>query len=127
MQAEAILEPEPEPEPAAHQPEFEPLDNIDLDEAFLWSAEVLAAQGRRADQISLEEITWLNKLRQGLDKTRRGLVNQLKAIVGQGPLNDAAVDEIEALLLQADVGVSATDYRSSKRLANPDSKKNATA
>lgn len=109
LQAEAILEPEPEPEPAARQPEFEPLD-IDLDEAFLWSAEVLAAQGRRPDQISLEEITWLNKLRQGLGKTRRGLVNQLKAIVGQGPLNDEAVDEIESLLLQADVGVSATDY-----------------
>ncbi len=109
LQAEAIVEPEPEPKPATSQPEFEPLD-IDLDEAFLWSAEVLAAQGRRPDQISLEEITWLNKLRQGLGKTRRGLVNQLKAIVGQGPLNDAAVDEIEALLLQADVGVSATDY-----------------
>lgn len=108
LQAEAILEPEPEPEPAPAQPEFEPLD-IDLDEAFLWSAEVLASQGRRADQISLEEITWLNKLRQGLDKTRRGLVNQLKAIVGQGPLNDEAVDEIESLLLQADVGVAATD------------------
>ncbi len=106
LQAEAILE--PEPEPTTVQPEFEPLD-IDLDEAFLWSAEVLASQGRRADQISLEEITWLNKLRQGLDKTRRGLVNQLKAIVGQGPLNDEAVDEIESLLLQADVGVAATD------------------
>ena len=108
LQAEAILEPEPEPELTAAQPEFEPLD-VDLDEAFLWSAEVLASQGRRADQISLEEITWLNKLRQGLDKTRRGLVNQLKAIVGQGPLNDEAVDEIESLLLQADVGVAATD------------------
>ena len=108
LQAEAILEPEPEPEPAPAEPEFVPLD-IDLDEAFLWSAEVLASQGRRPDQISLEEITWLNKLRQGLDKTRRGLVNQLKAIVGQGPLNDEAVDEIESLLLQADVGVAATD------------------
>ncbi|MGB3296451.1 MAG: signal recognition particle-docking protein FtsY [Phormidesmis sp.] len=108
LQAEAILEPQPEPELDTAQPEFEPLD-IDLDEAFLWSAEVLASQGRRADQISLEEITWLNKLRQGLDKTRRGLVNQLKAIVGQGPLNDEAVDEIESLLLQADVGVAATD------------------
>ncbi|MBE9062770.1 signal recognition particle-docking protein FtsY [cf. Phormidesmis sp. LEGE 11477] len=106
LQAEAILE--PEPEPAAPEQEFVPLD-IDLDEAFLWSAEVLASQGRRPDQISVEEITWLNKLRQGLDKTRRGLVNQLKSIVGQGPLNDEAVDEIEALLLQADVGVAATD------------------
>ena len=108
LQAEAIVEPEPEPEPAPPAPLYEPLD-IDLDEAFLWSAEVLASQGRRADQISLEEITWLNKLRQGLDKTRRGLVNQLKAIVGQGPLNEEAVDEIESLLLQADVGVAATD------------------
>ncbi len=106
LQAEAILEPEPEPAPL--EPQFVPLD-IDLDEAFLWSAEVLASQGRRPDQISLEEITWLNKLRQGLDKTRRGLVNQLKSIVGQGPLNDEAVEEIESLLLQADVGVKATD------------------
>ncbi|EDX84060.1 signal recognition particle-docking protein FtsY, putative [Synechococcus sp. PCC 7335] len=108
LQAEAILEPEPEPEPTPPEQTFVPLD-IDLDEAFLWSAEVLASQGRRPDQISVEEITWLNKLRQGLDKTRRGLVNQLKSIVGQGPLNDEAVDEIEALLLQADVGVAATD------------------
>ncbi|MEL6353251.1 MAG: signal recognition particle-docking protein FtsY [Cyanobacteria bacterium J06627_28] len=108
LESEAILEPEPEPEPAPPEQTFVPLD-IDLDEAFLWSAEVLAAQGRRPDEISLEEITWLNKLRQGLDKTRRGLVNNLKAIVGQGPLNDEAVEEIEALLLQADVGVAATD------------------
>ncbi|MGB3768241.1 MAG: signal recognition particle-docking protein FtsY [Phormidesmis sp.] len=108
LKAEAILEPEPEPEPAPPEQAFVPLD-IDLDEAFLWSAEVLASQGRRPDQISIEEITWLNKLRQGLDKTRRGLVNQLKSIVGQGPLNDEAVDEIESLLLQADVGVAATD------------------
>lgn len=82
---------------------------ISFDEGFLWSAEILAAQGRRADQVSLEEITWLRRLRQGLDKTRRSLVNQLKAIVGQGPLNADAVVEIEALLLQADVGVEATD------------------
>ena len=108
LKAEAILEPEPEPEPAPPEQKFVPLD-IDLDEAFLWSAEVLASQGRRPDDISIEEITWLNKLRQGLDKTRRGLVNQLKSIVGQGPLNDEAVDEIESLLLQADVGVAATD------------------
>jgi|GEM_PF-11200 len=85
------------------------LPTLDFDEGFLWSAEVLAAQGRRPDDISVEEITWLKKLRQGLDKTRRNLINQLKAIVGQGPLNQDAVLEIEALLLQADVGVEATD------------------
>ncbi|MEL6164180.1 MAG: signal recognition particle-docking protein FtsY, partial [Cyanobacteria bacterium J06628_3] len=83
---------------------------IAFDEGFLWSTEVLAAQGRRAEDVSIEEINWLKKLRQGLDKTRRNVVNQLKAIVGKGPLNADAVDEIEALLLQADVGIEATDY-----------------
>ncbi|TAF48897.1 MAG: signal recognition particle-docking protein FtsY, partial [Oscillatoriales cyanobacterium] len=82
---------------------------LELDEDFIWSAEVLAAQGRSVDDISVEEIAWLTKLRSGLGKTRLGLVNQLKSIVGQGPLNEDAVAEIEALLLQADVGVDATD------------------
>ncbi|MBD2327035.1 signal recognition particle-docking protein FtsY [Alkalinema sp. FACHB-956] len=108
----AIEEPEPivAQTPAAKsstpQPIYEP---IDLDDGFIWSAEVLAAQGRRIEDITIEEITWLKRLRQGLDKTRRGLINQLKAIVGQGPLNEDAVLEIESLLLQADVGVAATD------------------
>ncbi len=108
LKAEAIAEPEPTP-PATTiaTPELPP--PIILDEGFLWSAEILASQGRRPEQISIEEITWLKRLRQGLDKTRRGLVNQLRAIVGQGPLNEDAVLEIESALLQADVGVAATD------------------
>ncbi|BAZ14857.1 signal recognition particle-docking protein FtsY [Calothrix sp. NIES-4071] len=84
--------------------------DLEFDEGFVWSAEVLAAQGRRPEDVSVEEINWLKKLRRGLSKTRRNIVNQLKAIVGKGPLNQAAVTEIEALLLQADVGVEATDY-----------------
>jgi len=83
---------------------------MEFDEEFLWSAEVLARQGRRPDEVSIEEINWLQKLRQGLDKTRLGLINQLKSIVGAGPLNREAVTEIEAALLQADVGIEATDY-----------------
>ncbi|HAC63652.1 MAG TPA: signal recognition particle-docking protein FtsY, partial [Cyanothece sp. UBA12306] len=84
--------------------------DLTFDEEFVWSAKVLAAQGRTPEDISAEEISWLKKLRRGLGKTRRGLVNQLKAVVGQGPLNQDAVMEIEALLLQADVGLEATDY-----------------
>ena len=109
LRATAIEEPTPiEPVTAKVQQYVYPPDLI-LDDGFAWSAEVLAGQGRRVEDISLEEITWLKRLRQGLDKTRRNLVNQLKAIVGQGPLNEDAVSEIETLLLQADVGVSATD------------------
>lgn len=109
LKATAIETPEPisERQPAAV---IEDVAGIAFDESFVWSTEVLAAQGRKAQDISIEEISWLKRLRQGLDKTRRSLINQLKAIVGQGPLNQDAVDEIEALLLQADVGVEATDY-----------------
>jgi len=117
LKATAIETPEPEPvrggvqsvEPAATV-EAQEVPGLAFDEGFLWSAEVLAAQGRRPEDVSIEEISWLNRLRQGLSKTRRSLINQLKAIVGQGPLNQDAVSEIEALLLQADVGVEATDY-----------------
>jgi fused signal recognition particle receptor len=81
----------------------------EIDEGFRWSAEVLAAQGRKVEEVSVEEINWLQKLRTGLGKTRRGLVNQLKSVVGKGPLSSEAVEEIETLLLQADVGIEATD------------------
>jgi fused signal recognition particle receptor len=87
-----------------------PTADVELDDDFLWSAKVLADRGRTPVQVSLDEINWLKKLRQGLDKTRRGFVNQLKALIGQGPLNADAVESIETLLLQADVGVEATDY-----------------
>ncbi|PSB03321.1 signal recognition particle-docking protein FtsY [Merismopedia glauca] len=106
---ETAVETEEESTPIVSPPPEE-IEEIAFDEGFLWSAEVLAAQGRRPEDVSLEEISWLKRLRQGLEKTRRGLVNQLKGIVGQGPLNQAAVIEVEALLLQADVGVEATDH-----------------
>ncbi|XWK85719.1 MAG: signal recognition particle-docking protein FtsY [Phormidium sp.] len=114
LKATAIEQLEPEVQAAATvtTPEttVEEIPDFAFDDGFVWSAEVLAAQGRRPEDVSIEEITWLKKLRQGLDKTRRNIVNQLKAIVGQGPLNQDAVEEIESLLLQADVGVEATDY-----------------
>ena len=93
----------PQPEPPA-------VEEAELDENFIWSSQVLAKSGRTAEDVSEEEISWLTKLRQGLGKTRIGLINQLKSIVGKGPLNDDAVMEVESLLLQADVGIEATDY-----------------
>ena len=117
-------QPQPSTRPAALQEE--PQDNIatetDADKAenttsdiafdddFVWSAKVLEEQGRNVDEVDEGEISWLTKLRKGLGKTRRGIVNQLKAVVGQGPLDEEAVMDIEALLLQADVGVEATDH-----------------
>ena len=80
-----------------------------FDEDFTWSAEVLAAQGRRADQVSLEEIDWLSRLRRGLEKTRQGFVTGLLENLGDDPLTPEVLDDLETLLLRADAGVQATD------------------
>ncbi|MBD1815034.1 signal recognition particle-docking protein FtsY [Microcoleus vaginatus DQ-U2] len=105
----ALEEPEVIAAAAERAAIIEEIPGFAFDEGFLWSSEILASQGRRPEQVSVEEITWLQKLRKGLERTRRSLINRLKAIVGQGPLNQDAVAEIETLLLQADVGVAATD------------------
>ncbi len=108
---EALATPETPPAPAPESPPSAPAPALpELDEGFLWSAEILAAQGRQPEEVTLEEINWLQKLRQGLAKTRRHVLNQLKAIFGQGPLDERAVSELETLLLQADVGVTVTDW-----------------
>ena len=80
-----------------------------LDDEFLWSAEVLAAQGRKVEQVSLEEIDWLGRLRRGMEKTRQNFVTTLLENLGSDPLSEESLDDIETLLLQADVGVEATD------------------
>ena len=105
------IEPTPSPTPA---PTASPDDSAepslgDFDDAFTWSAEVLAAQGRRADQVSLEEIDWLSRLRQGLEKTRQGFVTGLLENLGDDPLTPEVLDDLETLLLRADAGVTATD------------------
>ena len=80
-----------------------------FDDTFTWSAEVLAAQGRSVDQVSIEEIDWLGRLRRGLEKTRRGFVTQLLDTLGDDPLTPEVIDDLETTLLRADVGVQATD------------------
>ncbi len=112
LEASAVAEPEPEPLPiatAVSSSPATPVEGLIFDEGFRWSAEILAAQGRRPEEISAEEISWLQKLRQGLGKTRLNLINQLKALVGRGPIDQDAVEEIEMVLLQADVGIDATE------------------
>ena len=70
---------------------------------------MLAAQGRRVDQVSLEEIDWLGRLRRGLEKTRQGFVTSLLENLGDDPLTPEVLDDLETLLLRADAGVQATD------------------
>ena len=106
-----------EPAPAAATPATPAAAGADaadpslgaFDATFTWSAEVLAAQGRSVEDVSLEEIDWLGRLRRGLEKTRKGFVTQLLENLGDDPLTPAVLDDLESTLLRADVGVKATD------------------
>ena len=89
--------------------EEEELKLGDFDDTFTWSAEVLAAQGKEIDQFSLDEIDWLSRLKQGLEKTRKGFVTDLLDKLGDDPLTPEVLDDLETLLLRSDAGVTATD------------------
>ncbi|HET9663517.1 MAG TPA: signal recognition particle receptor subunit alpha, partial [Burkholderiales bacterium] len=54
---------------------------------------------------------WFSRLKQGLAKTRRQLDAQLSGLFGPGrKLDHEFYDELETVLLVADVGISATDH-----------------
>ena len=93
----------------------EPLSTVDepelgeFDDNFTWSAMVLAAQGKKINQISIDEIDWLTKLRRGLEETRKGFVTELLDKLGDDPLTPESLDDLETLLIRADVGINSTD------------------
>ena len=81
----------------------------EFDDEFTWSAMVLAAQGKQINQISVDEIDWLSKLRRGLEETRKGFVTELLEKLGDDPITPESLDDLETLLLRADVGIDSTD------------------
>ena len=52
------------PEPAQ---QFAEPELGEFDDNFTWSAMVLASQGKKINQISIDEIDWLTKLKRGLE------------------------------------------------------------
>jgi fused signal recognition particle receptor len=53
-------------------------------------------------------LSGLKKLFSGLARTREGLVETLQALVGERPVDEAALEELEAALLAADLGPTLT-------------------
>ncbi len=88
---------------------FDEAELGEFDDNFTWSAMVLAAQGKKINQISIDEIDWLTKLRRGLEETRKGFVTELLDKLGDDPLTPESLDDLETLLLRADVGIDSTD------------------
>ena len=88
---------------------FDDLELGEFDDNFTWSAMVLASQGKKVNQITLDEIDWLTKLRRGLEETRKGFVSELLDKLGDDPLTPESLDDLETILIRADVGIDSTD------------------
>ena len=52
--------------------------------------------------------SWAERLKQGLTRTRTQLGNQLGGLFGGGKIDEEVYEELESILLTADVGVGAT-------------------
>ncbi len=89
--------------------EIKELNLGEFDQTFTWSSEVLAAQGKKVNEVALEEIDWLGRLRRGLENSRQRFVTGLLEKLGDDPLTPEVLDDLETLLLRADAGVAATD------------------
>ncbi|HEY0906773.1 MAG TPA: signal recognition particle-docking protein FtsY [Methylophilus sp.] len=55
-------------------------------------------------------LSWSQRLKQGLAKTRQQLGGQLSALFGGGKIDEEVYEELETILLTSDVGVSATQH-----------------
>jgi fused signal recognition particle receptor len=57
-----------------------------------------------------DSASWAARLKQGLARTRNQLGKQLASLLGSGKIDDALYQELENILLCADMGVAATQY-----------------
>ncbi|MCE1246332.1 MAG: signal recognition particle-docking protein FtsY [Firmicutes bacterium] len=59
----------------------------------------------------LKPVNWFNRLKEGLDKTRKNLVFKMKGLFRlRESIDDDFWDELEEILLTADVGIDTTEY-----------------
>ena len=57
------------------------------------------------------KLSWAQRLKQGLTKTRAALTGQLSGLfAGHAKIDEALYEELETILLSADVGVEATEH-----------------
>ena len=76
----------------------------DKDKAIAAPVQAEAAQEKPA------ALSWTERLKQGLAKTRQQLGNQLSGIFGGGKIDAEVYEDLESILLTSDVGISATEF-----------------
>lgn len=90
----------PEPAPVAPEP-------IAEQAPIAISAEPSAPE---AEPASLKKMSWTERLKAGLSKTRDKLGKSLAGLFGGGKIDEDLYEELETVLLTADMGVDATNH-----------------
>ncbi|WP_227106572.1 signal recognition particle-docking protein FtsY [Chromobacterium rhizoryzae] len=91
------------PEPPQAQPEPTPPTPAPIAPASPPAAEPL-----EAEPLSLKKMSWAERLKAGLSKTRDKLGKSLAGLFGGGKIDEELYEELETVLLTADMGVDAT-------------------
>ncbi len=65
---------------------------------------------KKADESQEQPLGWAARLKQGLAKTRDILNTPVTGLFGGGKIDETLYEELETVLLSADVGVAATQY-----------------
>lgn len=76
---------------------------------FEEAGETIAPPGMPDDTAAAEPVSLVNRLKSGLQKTRRSLAGRIETILSEGNVADAeTLEEIEEALITSDVGVNTT-------------------
>ncbi|NHR05898.1 signal recognition particle-docking protein FtsY [Chromobacterium haemolyticum] len=101
--APAIQQPEAHsPEPQHSTPELAPAP------AEVAPVPAQAAAPHEPAPVSLKKMSWAERLKAGLSKTRDKLGKSLAGLFGGGKIDEELYEELETVLLTADMGVDAT-------------------
>ena len=81
----------------------------DLSEEQQLKPEESVTESAMSDATPEKEGNWLSRLREGLSKTRNHIVGQISGLLRVGrAIDEELMEEIEEILIQADVGVNTT-------------------
>ena len=81
----------------------------DLSEEQQLKTEEVVTESAMSDATPEKEGNWLSRLREGLSKTRNQIVGQISGLLRVGrAIDEELMEEIEEILIQADVGVNTT-------------------
>jgi fused signal recognition particle receptor len=62
----------------------------------------------KEEPVEKEKLSWAEKLKAGLSKTRKNLGGQISSLFSGGKIDEDTYEELESILLTSDIGVAAT-------------------